>query len=69
MNRYKQLEQLDIEFQEAEDAWEQANSNSSLSHEDRQPFLDLLHKSFEKRRAHLTKHWIDPMQKYDSTRK
>ncbi|MGB0359937.1 MAG: hypothetical protein ACPGEF_00785 [Endozoicomonas sp.] len=59
MNRYRELEELDIEFQEAESAWLEAKDDGSLSEQEKQSFLSKLHGCFEKRKAHITKHWHD----------
>ncbi len=60
MNRYRELEELDIEFQEAESAWLGAREDATLSEQDKQAFLSRLHQCLEKRKAHITKHWHDP---------
>ena len=60
MNRYRELEELDIEFQEAESAWLGAKDDDSLSEQEKQSFLSKLHSCLEKRKAHITKHWHDP---------
>lgn len=60
MNRYRELEELDIEFQEAESAWLGVKEDTTLSDQDKQAFLSRLHQCLEKRKAHITKHWHDP---------
>lgn len=61
MNRYKGLEALDIEFQEAESAWLEAKDDQVFSDQQKANYLDRLHRCLEKRRAHITKHWHDPV--------
>lgn len=56
MNRYKELEALDIEFQEAESVWLEAKDDQVFSDQQKANYLDRLHRCLEKRRAHITKH-------------
>lgn len=67
MNRYRELEQLDIEFQEAESAWLTAKDDAHLSEAQKQNYLDTLHHCFERRKSHITKHWHDPAY-YDNNK-
>ncbi|CAM3781416.1 hypothetical protein [Parendozoicomonas haliclonae] len=60
MNRYRALEELDIEFKEAESAWLEAQDDAGLSDQEKQQFLSRLHQCLEKRKAHISTHWSDP---------